>query len=165
MAPYQAAAVGITLTAASRVYLMEPSHDPAQEVQAAGRSETIGRWNVPSDPCECTPHIYLTHASWFGAPAVHRLGQTKDVHIHRFAFNDSVEEALVALHTRVASGDIKVEDGTFSPAALNIFTRYGVATPHSHVRRDAVRKTFERWTYDSSMKRAGWNLIDQACTP
>ncbi len=29
--------VGITLTAASRVYLMEPALDPAVEMQAAGR--------------------------------------------------------------------------------------------------------------------------------
>ena len=33
--------VGITLTAASRVYLLEPALDPAVEVQAAGR---IRRW-------------------------------------------------------------------------------------------------------------------------
>ena len=50
---YATAAVGITLTAASRVYLMEPTLDPAQELQAAGR--------------------------------IHRLGQTRDVFIRRFA--------------------------------------------------------------------------------
>ena len=36
-------AVGITLTAATRVYLMEPSLDPAMEVQAAGRIHRLGR--------------------------------------------------------------------------------------------------------------------------
>ena len=35
--------VGITLTAASRVYLMEPSMDPAAEVQAAGRIHRLGQ--------------------------------------------------------------------------------------------------------------------------
>ena len=35
--------VGITLTAATRVYLMEPSLDPAMEVQAAGRIHRLGR--------------------------------------------------------------------------------------------------------------------------
>lgn len=35
--------VGITLTAASRVYLMEPSLDPAAEVQAAGRIHRLGQ--------------------------------------------------------------------------------------------------------------------------
>jgi SNF2 family DNA or RNA helicase len=36
-------AVGITLTAATRVYLMEPSFDPAMEVQAAGRIHRLGQ--------------------------------------------------------------------------------------------------------------------------
>jgi SNF2 family DNA or RNA helicase len=35
--------VGITLTAATRVYLMEPSFDPAMEVQAAGRIHRLGQ--------------------------------------------------------------------------------------------------------------------------
>ena len=36
-------AVGITLTAASRVYLMEPCFEPAQEVQVAGRIHRLGQ--------------------------------------------------------------------------------------------------------------------------
>ena len=60
-------AVGITLTAATRVYLLEPAFDPAAEVQAAGR--------------------------------IHRLGQTRDVLIKRFAFRDSIEEQICKLHT------------------------------------------------------------------
>jgi len=35
--------VGITLTAASRVYLIEPSLDPAAEIQAAGRIHRLGQ--------------------------------------------------------------------------------------------------------------------------
>jgi len=37
------AAVGLTLTAASRVYLLEASLDPAQEAQAAGRIHRLGQ--------------------------------------------------------------------------------------------------------------------------
>ena len=77
----QTAAVGITLTAATRVYLMEPLSDPAAEVQAAGR--------------------------------IHRLGQSKDIFITRYAFRDSIEEATAALHERIKQGEIVVRDGQF----------------------------------------------------
>ena len=69
VATYATAAVGVTLTAANRVYLMEPSPDPATEAQAAGR--------------------------------IHRLGQTKEVLIKRFAFRDTIEHAIVDLHEEV----------------------------------------------------------------
>lgn len=36
-------AVGMTLTAASRVYLFEPAFNPAAEVQAAGRIHRLGQ--------------------------------------------------------------------------------------------------------------------------
>lgn len=39
----QSGSVGMTLTAASRVYLMEPCLDPAVEVQAAGRIHRLGQ--------------------------------------------------------------------------------------------------------------------------
>ena len=71
---YATAAVGITLTAANRVYLMEPALDPSQELQAAGR--------------------------------IHRLGQTKEVFIFRYAFRSTVEEAVLAFHEKVKSGEL-----------------------------------------------------------
>ena len=40
---YATAAVGITLTAANRIYLMEPCIDPSQETQAAGRIHRLGQ--------------------------------------------------------------------------------------------------------------------------
>ena len=91
----QTAAVGITLTAATRVYLMEPLSDPAAEVQAAGR--------------------------------IHRLGQSKDIFITRYAFKDSIEEATAALHERIKQGEIVVRDGQFPTAAYDLFVRYGPA--------------------------------------
>lgn len=95
---YATAAVGITLTAATRVYLMEPSVDPAAELQAAGR--------------------------------IHRLGQTKEIHIKRFAFKDSIDEAIVGLHDKITSGDITIVDKEFPPTVLQHFMDAGVARPH-----------------------------------
>ena len=43
VATYATAAVGVTLTAANRVFLMEPSEDPATELQAAGRIRRLGQ--------------------------------------------------------------------------------------------------------------------------
>ena len=43
IATYQTAAVGITLTAASRVYFFEPCDDAATETQAAGRIHRLGQ--------------------------------------------------------------------------------------------------------------------------
>ena len=59
-------AVGINLQAAYRVYLFEPSFDPAVEAQALGR--------------------------------IHRLGQTKDVTVKRFAFRNTIDERICKLH-------------------------------------------------------------------
>ena len=92
-------AVGITLTAATRVYLLEPALDPAAEVQAAGR--------------------------------IHRLGQTKEIHIKRFAFKDSIDEAIAALHDKIKSGAVKLVDREFPPEALQHFVDHGVARPHT----------------------------------
>ncbi|KAL9189332.1 hypothetical protein ACHAXT_011822 [Thalassiosira profunda] len=46
--------VGITLTAASRVYLMEPCLDPAVEVQAAGRIHRLGQ----DKPCHVVKYAF-----------------------------------------------------------------------------------------------------------
>lgn len=46
--------VGITLTAASRVYLLEPSIDPAVEVQAAGRIHRLGQ----NKPCHVVKFVF-----------------------------------------------------------------------------------------------------------
>ena len=46
--------VGITLTAASRVYLLEPSIDPSVEVQAAGRIHRLGQ----DKPCHVVKFVF-----------------------------------------------------------------------------------------------------------
>ena len=78
VATYATAAVGITLTAASKVILLEPCLDPSLEAQAAGR--------------------------------IHRLGQTKEVLIKRFAYEDTVEHAIVDVHSAQRAGKLSVRD-------------------------------------------------------
>ena len=64
----KAGGVGINLTAASRVYLLDPWWNPAVEEQAMDR--------------------------------VHRLGQTRDVEVVRFAAEDTIEERMMELQAR-----------------------------------------------------------------
>jgi SWI/SNF-related matrix-associated actin-dependent regulator of chromatin subfamily A3 len=78
----KAGAVGMTLTAATRCYLLQPCIDPAAEMQAAGR--------------------------------IHRLGQTKDVLVKRFAFRNSLDANIIALHAKIANGSVKIPDGFFT---------------------------------------------------
>ncbi|KAL4458507.1 hypothetical protein ABPG75_013372 [Micractinium tetrahymenae] len=61
----KAGGVGLNLTAASRVHMLDPWWNPAVEEQAMDR--------------------------------VHRLGQTRDVHIFRYCVKDSIEERILAL--------------------------------------------------------------------
>ena len=109
---YATAAVGITLTAANRIFLMEPCIDPGQEVQAAGR--------------------------------IHRLGQEKDCFIKRYAFRDSIEEAVVALHEKIKAKEIAVVDGrvdqSASRAALDAFMRDKVTHSFTGVQRERKEK-------------------------
>ena len=83
--------VGITLTAASVVYLMEPSIDPAAEVQAAGR--------------------------------IHRLGQTKAVHVKKFVFKNSIESNIVDLHKEIVEGRISITNAFVPPPGVKILSK------------------------------------------
>ena len=91
----RAGSVGITLTAASHCFLMEPCLDPATEIQAAGR--------------------------------IHRLGQTKHVHVTKFVYSRSPEENVLALHREIAAGRIKIVDNQVSTAAVSLLA-HGLTT-------------------------------------
>ena len=54
------------------------------------------------------------------AGRIHRLGQTKDVLIKRFAFRDSLDERVCKLHTEIVSGRIKTENETIPVAGIRI---------------------------------------------
>ena len=56
------------------------------------------------------------------AGRIHRLGQTKDILVRRFAFKDSVEEQTVALHKEIKAGRIAVSNGMLPGAAVRLLT-------------------------------------------
>ena len=87
----RAGSVGITLTAASHCFLMEPCLDPSTEIQAAGR--------------------------------VHRLGQTKPVHVTKFVYSRSPKENVLALHREIAAGRIKIFDNQVPTVAVSLLAR------------------------------------------
>jgi hypothetical protein len=99
------------------------------------------------------------------AGRIHRLGQTKDIFITRYAFRDSIEQATATLHEKVKSGDIKVgwlrlmatdceslrvialdcllhqvRDGQFPPEAHALFKSHGASQTLFRVRGAEKRK-------------------------
>ena len=105
---YATAAVGITLTAANRVFLMEPCIDPGVEAQAAGR--------------------------------IHRLGQTKEIFIKRYAFKETIEEAIIALHEKFKSGEMRIVDGRI-PAGANDAMAQACSSMQQHVLSGPIHDT------------------------
>ena len=98
IATYATAAVGVTLTAASRVYLFEPCLDAGTEAQAAGR--------------------------------IHRLGQTKEIHVVRLAFRNSIEHAIVEQHEGVKSGSITKDTAEGRSALRDLYKKHGLHSTH-----------------------------------
>mmetsp|Transcript_57068 Transcript_57068/g.139047 ORF Transcript_57068/g.139047 Transcript_57068/m.139047 type:complete len:831 (-) Transcript_57068:269-2761(-) len=83
--------VGITLTAASHVFLMEPSINPSDEVQAAGR--------------------------------IHRLGQTKQVGVTKFVYENSFETNILKLHEEITAGRVTFTHDGVGEDAIKILLR------------------------------------------
>ena len=124
VATYATAAVGVTLTAANRVFLMEPSPDPATELQAAGR--------------------------------IHRLGQTKEVLIKRFAFRNTIEHAIVDLHEEIKAKRLKAGAKNSDPIVQQVFKKLNL---HKEVHTATARPVAAtRSSVASSTKRRG-NLL------
>ena len=60
------------------------------------------------------------------AGRIHRLGQTSDVLIKRFAFRDSLEANICALHEQMKQGPatgVAVTNGVLPAKAVNILDR------------------------------------------
>ena len=71
---------------------------------------------------------------------IHRLGQEQDCYIRRFAFKDSIEEAVIELHDNIKAGTVKVVDGqvdnTASREVLQAFQKDKVTHDHSGMQRE-----------------------------
>lgn len=57
------------------------------------------------------------------AGRIHRLGQTKDVLIKRFAFRRSLDDAIIQLHAAIKAGSVTVTDGRIPPSGVRILDR------------------------------------------
>jgi hypothetical protein len=62
------------------------------------------------------------------AGRIHRLGQTKDIFVKRYAFKGTIEEAIIALHEKIKSGEVKVVDGTMPPSANRVMADASAST-------------------------------------
>lgn len=57
------------------------------------------------------------------AGRIHRLGQTKDVLIKRFAFRNTIEDNIIQLHGAIKAGTVKIVDGHIPPEGMRILNR------------------------------------------
>ena len=54
------------------------------------------------------------------AGRIHRLGQTKDILVRRFAFKDTIDEHITQLHAEIKAGRIAVANGALPAEAVRI---------------------------------------------
>ena len=57
------------------------------------------------------------------AGRIHRLGQTKDVLIKRFAFRGTIEERIERLHQEMRKGKVSIANGRLPLSAIQILDR------------------------------------------
>jgi hypothetical protein len=94
---------------------MEPCIDPAQEVQA---SELF---LVAFVIASCPPIHSVSHNLLlpFGtAGRIHRLGQTKQVGVTKYVFEDSCESKVLELHAKIERNEVEYTSGSLSREAL-----------------------------------------------
>lgn len=105
----KAGSVGITLTAATRVFLMEPCINSVHEIQAGKLPLFALLFCVCGTSRLCSFRFLFLP---FPTPAgrIHRLGQTKPVHVTKYVYSNTFEPNIVELHKRIAEGKIQFTD-------------------------------------------------------
>ena len=109
--------VGITLTAATCVFLMEPCFNPVEEIQA-GKLRIVNVATGYGWHCLITLPFYSSAAG-----RIHRLGQTKPVHVTKYVYKNTFEENVEELHQRVASGEIQFTDEGVPKSGIRIILK------------------------------------------
>ena len=107
----KAGACGVTLTAATRLYLFEPCLDPSHEIQAAGRVHRLGQLRrVTRHPRRASSMVHRHAAS----------REIAHVEIVHFVYKQTIERAICELHDKVRANQIQIIDGTYSTRALRL---------------------------------------------
>ena len=57
------------------------------------------------------------------AGRIHRLGQSRQVLIKKFAFRNSIDENIVTLHERIKHGQIAISNGVIPPQGIRLLGR------------------------------------------
>ena len=74
--------------------------------------------------CHLTNHFDTSsHLTPISEGRIHRLGQDKPCHVVKFAFNNSFESNVLALHRGIAAGRVSIVDGFVPPAAMRILRK------------------------------------------
>ena len=89
---------------------MEPSEDPATELQAAGR--------------------------------IHRLGQTKEVLIKRFAFRNTIEHAICDLHEEIKAKRVPAGAGKDNDVVKSVLKKHNLH--HEVHAASGTQRTFNK---------------------
>ena len=169
---YGTAAVGITLTAANKVYLMEPALDPATEAQAAGRIHRLGqtrevlikrfcfRDTIEEAVCELHSKIKSGEGAAAGFESTHATPcrvppPATDPTQHPRPLWRAIQVVTCAYPPPNA---VVIVDGRFPKSAAAIFLSHGVTQPHDY--SGAVSTVDKIGMYD---KNFGYRCREQAC--
>ena len=71
-------------------------------------------------------------------------GAVAQVLVKRLAFRDTIEEAVLALHAKIKSGELTLPGGQFPTAALKCLREHGVTQPHTADGAAPLRTTQRR---------------------
>eukprot|EP00977_Amphora_coffeiformis_P011161 scaffold2667_cov237-Amphora_coffeaeformis.AAC.10 len=120
--------VGITLTAASHVFLMEPCINPADETQAAGRVHRLGQTKPVAGTFLLLGNMMLSRPSTFLLALFFRFAYTYPRcfslnvcwKVTKFVYADTFESTVTQLHELITAGQIQFTEKGVGNDAIRI---------------------------------------------